>query len=150
MVVILFFLHNHLHFFCSSYPHVYLILPTLIEQYSKEQGQTVTILEETSDLETNVLQSTEEVVPSKDSISPSLVEEASELIIHNVVREEVTLDVAIEGDSKIEGKEDSMKFTAVNNKFTFIYNYHFYFSDLVLHALSIFMPCLLTTNRTTR
>ena len=115
MVVILFFLHNHLYFFCSSYLHVYLILPTLIEQYSKEQGQTVTILEETSDLETNVLQSTEEVVPSKDSISLSLVEEASELIIHNVVREEVTLDVAIEGDSKIEGKEDSMKFTAGNN-----------------------------------
>ena len=137
MVVILFFLHNHLHFFSSFYPHVYLILPTLIEQYTKEQGQTVTILEETSDLETNVLQSTEEVVPSKNSISLSLVEEASELIIHNVVPEEVTLDVAIEGDSKIEGKEDSMKFTAGNNKFTIIYNYHFYFSDLVLHALSI-------------
>ena len=107
------------------------------EQYTKEQVQRVAILEETSDLDTNALQSTEEAFQSKDSISLSLVEEASELIGQDFVPEEVTLDVAIEGDRKIEGKEYLKEFKAGKMKLTFFYKYLFYFSHLVFHTLSI-------------
>ena len=89
-------------FFLSFLSNTY-----LTEQYTKEQGQTVTILEETSDLDTHVLQSAEEVFESKDSISL----EETELIGKDSVPEERILDVAIEGDRKIEGKEDVKKFT---------------------------------------
>ena len=89
------------------------------EQYTKEQVQRVAILEEISDLDTNALQSTEEAFQSKDSISLSLVGEASELIGQDFVPEEVTLDVAIEGDRKIEEKAYSNEFVAGKMKFTF-------------------------------
>ena len=93
----------------------FLICLTLAEQYTKEQSQVVTVLEEASDLDTNVLQSGEEACQSKDSISLLLVEETSELLVHDFVPEEVTLSVIIEGDRKIEGKkeaEERKKFTA--------------------------------------
>ena len=134
----LLFFHNHLLFLRSFCPHVFLICPTLTEQYTKEQSQIVTVLEETSDLDTNVLQSTEEVFQSRDSISLSLVEETSQLIVYDFVPEEVTLNVIIEVDRKIEGKEEAKKFTAGKICLCF-HKYLFYFFDLAFYTLTIIL-----------
>ena len=59
-----------------------------------------------------VLESAQGATQSKDSVSLSLVDDVSEIILHESVPDEVTLDVSIEGDSKVERKEDYSQFTA--------------------------------------
>ena len=88
------------------------ILFSYIEQYTEEQQEVQASAGIVSDLDTKILESSEEVTQSKDSVSLSLVHDVSELFLHDSVPDEVTLDVSIEGDSKVEGKEDYSQFIA--------------------------------------
>ena len=88
------------------------ILFSYIEQYTEEQQDVQASAGVVSDLDTKALESSEEVTQSKDSVSLSLVDDVSEIFLHDSVPDEVTLDVSIEGDGKVEGKEDYRKFTA--------------------------------------
>ena len=88
------------------------ILFSYIEQYTEEQQDVQASAGVVSDWDTKALESSEEVTQSKDSVSLSLVDDVSELFLHDSVPDEVTLDVSIEGDSKVEGKEDYSQFIA--------------------------------------
>ena len=83
-----------------------------IEQYTEEQQDVLAFAGIVSDLDTKALESSEEVTQSKDSVSLSLVDDVSEIFLHDSVPDEATLDVSIEGDGKVEGKEDYSQFIA--------------------------------------
>ena len=83
-----------------------------IEKYIEEQQDVTTSAGVISDLDTKALELSEEAIQSKDSVSLSLVDDVSEIILHEPVPDEVTLEVSIEGDSKVERKEEYSQFTA--------------------------------------
>ena len=88
------------------------ILFSYIEQYTEEQQDVMASAGVVSDLDAKALESSEETTQSKDSVSLSLVDDVSEIFLHDSVPDEVTLDVSIEDDGKIEGKEDYSQFIA--------------------------------------
>ena len=84
----------------------------LLAQYTEEQQDVQSSVGIVSDLDTRLLESSEEATQSKDSVSLSLVGGVSEIILHESVPDDATLGVSIEGDSKGEEKEDYSQFTA--------------------------------------
>ena len=95
--------------FCQFHP-----LPVLLhtEQYTEEQQDVQPSAGIISDLNTTLLESSEEATQYKDSVSLSLLGDVSEIILRESVPDEVTLDVSVVSDRKVEGKEDYVEFTA--------------------------------------
>ena len=83
-----------------------------IEQYTEEQQDVQASAGVVTDLDTKALESSEEATQSEDSVSLSVVDNVSEIFLHESIPDEVTIDVSIEGDSKVQGKEDYSQFTA--------------------------------------
>ena len=98
-------------FSCNIPFYLYSIL-LHAEQYTQEQQDVHVSPGVLSELETKALESSSEATQLKDSISLSLIDDVSEIILHESVPDEVISDVSIEGDSKVEGKQHYSQFTA--------------------------------------
>ena len=81
-------------------------LQTLTEQHAKKQQDMDVISEETSDLNTKILESPVEATQSQDSVTLSLVDDSSELILQDIMPEEVTAD-----SKRIEEEENFNEYT---------------------------------------
>ena len=79
----------------------------LTEQHTKEQQDMGVILEDISNLDTEILESPVGTTQSKDSVALSLVDDSNELISKNLMPEEVTAD-----EEKIENEENFNEYTA--------------------------------------
>ena len=76
-----------------------------IEHYTEEQQLTDSVTEELSECDMKGSESAAEATESKESVSLSLVDNIQEIIVQDSVPEEVTLDVILESERKIEGKD---------------------------------------------
>ena len=97
-------------FLCNISFYLYSLL-LHAEQYTEESQDVQASAGVLSDLDTNALKSSSEATQSKDTLSLSLIDDVNEIILHESAPDEVTLDVSIEGDSKVEGKQHYSQFT---------------------------------------
>ena len=66
-------------------------------------------------MNTNISHSTAEAILSEGSIPLSLLADVNELVANNSFPEEVHIDVTVESDDAIEGKDDSKQSTTIIN-----------------------------------
>ena len=84
----------------------------LLEQFTEEYQDVQSRTDVASDLNAKALELSEDATQLKDTVPLSLVDDVSEIILHESVPDEVMLDVSIEGDNKEEQREDYSQFTA--------------------------------------
>ena len=84
----------------------------LLEQFTEEYQDVQSRTNVASDLNAKALELSEDATQLKDTVPLSLVDDVSEIILHESVPDEVMLDVSIEGDNKEEQREDYSQFTA--------------------------------------
>ena len=84
----------------------------LLEQFTEEYQDVPSRTDVASDLNAKALELSEDATQLKDTVPLSLVDDVSEIILHESVPDEVMLDVSIEGDNKEEQREDYSQFTA--------------------------------------
>ena len=91
------------------------LLHDITEQYTEEQQDTGEI----SGLDTDILESYEEVAPSKDSVALFLADGTKEVILEECLATEETPDVrsTFEECRDIETKDDSEKSTAATTSY---------------------------------
>ena len=89
-----------------------IVLP-LVEQQVDEQECSDAVSGELSDLRIKALESTEEATQSKESVSLSLVDDLSEIIVEDFGTEEMTPDVTVEDVGKF-GEKDGLEISAAD------------------------------------
>ena len=70
---------------------------------------------ETSDMDTDNLQSAAEPTVSRDSMTLSLLDDVGGMVIQDSFPEAVHLDIAGEGHDTIEGKDEPKQSTTITN-----------------------------------
>ena len=93
--------------------HILSIVLPLVEQQIDEQECSDAVSGELSDMRIKTLDSAEEATQSKESISMSLVDDLSEIIVEDSGTEELTPDVTVEDVGKI-GEKDGLGTSAVD------------------------------------
>ena len=78
----------------------------LLEQYTEHQQDVHTITEFVSDFDAKGLESAAEATESRETVPLSLVDDIGEIIIQDSIPEEVILDVILEDEKELEGKDD--------------------------------------------
>ena len=93
---------------------------SLSDQHTAVQQDTEVVARETSDFDSNDLESALEITSQEKSSAPlSLVEGTTEVILQESVPEEVTLDITIEEDRITEAKGESKPSINIRGQFLF-------------------------------
>ena len=81
------------------------------EQHTQEQHDSEAIADDMSNLDTNIIDASDEAVQSKDVCVLSLVDDFQEIIMEKSFPEEEILDAITEEDGVVKERDDSEKYS---------------------------------------
>ena len=122
------------------------LLHNLTEQYAEEQHDTEAFTDETSGLDTDILESSEEATLSMTSVAPSLADVTNEVIFEEPFTKDETFDIIIDEEKDVQLKVYSQKstVTAVHGQYKWeVFTYLIFSSRTRLH-----MSCITLQNNT--